>query len=124
MTTSSRQTIFERYGGFATVSKVVVEFYDRILDSPLTSPYFENRDMRRLIDHQTKFIASVMDGPASYSHEHLEAVHRHLNITDEAFAEALALLSETLEDHGLEAADVRSIREKVTSLKPYIVVRG
>ena len=102
----------------------MVEFYDRILDSPLTSPYFEGRDMRRLIDHQTKFIASVMDGPASYSHEHLEAVHRRLGITDEAFAEAVTLLAETLEDAGVAAEDVRTVREKVTSIKPYIVVRG
>lgn len=46
------QTIFERYGGFAAVSKVVMNFYDKALDSPATIPYFSNFDMKRLIDHQ------------------------------------------------------------------------
>jgi hemoglobin len=47
-------TIFERYGGFGTFHQVVSVFYDRMLASPVTSPYFANVDMRRLIDHQTR----------------------------------------------------------------------
>jgi truncated hemoglobin YjbI len=43
-----RRTIFERYGGFAKVNRVVTNFYDKILDSPVTSPYFANTDMRGL----------------------------------------------------------------------------
>lgn len=70
-----RHTIFERYGGFAKVSRIVSSFYDKILESPITSTYFDNIDMRRLIDHQTKFIAYVMGGPASYTNDQLERVH-------------------------------------------------
>jgi hypothetical protein len=32
-----------------------------------------------------------MGGPASYTSEHLERVHAHLNITEEAFKESLSL---------------------------------
>ncbi len=81
------QSIFERYGGFAQVSRVVLSFYDKIVDSPITGPYFKNVDMKRLIDHQTKFIAFVMGGPASYTNEHLERTHAHLQIDDSAFRE-------------------------------------
>ena len=56
------QTMFERYGGFATISQVVGSFYDKVLDSPITSPYFADVDMRGLIDHQTKFFAFLMGG--------------------------------------------------------------
>jgi hypothetical protein len=31
------RTIFERYGGFAKINQVVSSFYDKILDSPVTS---------------------------------------------------------------------------------------
>jgi hemoglobin len=34
-------TVFERYGGFASVRKVVSDFYDRVLESPDLLPYFE-----------------------------------------------------------------------------------
>ena len=116
--------MFERYGGFGTVNKVVLEFYDRLLDSPVVSPYFQNIDMRRLIDHQTKFIASVMGGPASFSHEHLERVHQRFKITNDAFQEVLTLLTETLEDSGVEAADVTTVHDQVLGLKHYIVSEG
>jgi hypothetical protein len=79
-----RQSLFERYGGFAKISKSVMSFYDKLLSSPMLSPYFAKTDMKRLIDHQTKFVSSLMGGPASYTSEHLERVHAHLNITEEA----------------------------------------
>jgi len=53
------RTPFEKYGGFATVSKIVMVFYDRVLDSDIMAPFFDDVDMRRLTDHQTKFISQA-----------------------------------------------------------------
>ena len=117
------RTLFERYGGFAQVSRIVMNFYDKILDSPVTSPYFVGKDMRRLIDHQTKFIATVMGGPASYSNEHLERVHAPLGITEEAFLEAVTLLKETLEDFGFADSDVQHVEREFMSRKNFIVAK-
>ena len=117
------RTIFERYGGFASVSRVVSSFYEKILDSPVTSPYFAQTDMKRLVDHQTKFIATLMGGPASYSNEHLTSVHANRGISEEAFAEALELLTETLEDYDFEPADIRQIEAEMMSRKPFVVIK-
>ena len=117
------ESIFERYGGFAKVSRIVSSFYDSVLDSPLLAPYFGGIDMRRLIDHQTKFMAAVMGGPASYTREHLERVHEHLRITDEAFDELTLLLRETLEDHGLDESDIATVYGTVVSHRSTIVTR-
>lgn len=119
-----RRTIFERYGGFANVSRVVMGFYDKILDSPVTSPYFANTDMKRLIDHQTKFIADIMGGPTSYTNEHLERVHARLGISEDAFLEAIALLRETLEDFDFEEQDIRAVENGMMSRKNYVVARS
>jgi hemoglobin len=119
-----RQTIFEKYGGFAKVSRIVMGFYDKILDSPLTSPYFAHTDMRRLIDHQTKFIASVMGGPASYTNDHIERVHARLGISEAAFREAVDLLSETLEEHNFEGEDIHSVVDAIMGYKHFVVTRG
>lgn len=117
------QTIFERYGGFAKISRLVMSFYDKMLSSPLTSPYFTNIHMRKLIDHQTKFMASMMGGPASYTNEHLERVHANLGITEEAFSEAVIMLSETLEDNDFKDEDVQAVEDAVMSRKNFIVTR-
>ncbi|MDX1614499.1 MAG: group 1 truncated hemoglobin [Candidatus Promineifilaceae bacterium] len=118
-----RGSIFERYGGMAKVSRIVLSFYNKMLDSPLTAPYFANTDMRRLIDHQTKFIASIMGGPASYSNSHLERVHEHLGITEEAFMESMTMLAETLEDHNFAEDDIRRVEGAMMGRKNYIVAR-
>lgn len=119
-----RQTIFERYGGFANVSRVVTAFYDKVLDSPVASPYFEHTDMRRLIDHQTRFIASLMGGPASYTDDQLARVHARLRITDGAFLEVAELLRETLEDLDFEDEDINAVVDQVMARKRVIVTRS
>lgn len=80
--------------------------------------------MRRLIDHQTRFIATVMGGPASYTNDHLERVHARLNITEEAFFEICELLRETLEDFDYEDEDIQEVVDEVVSRKNYIVARS
>jgi hemoglobin len=117
------RTVFERNGGFARVSRVVPAFYDKILDSPITSPYFANTDMRRLIDHQTRFIATIMGGPASYTNDHLERIHSHLGITDEAFEEMMMLLVETLEDFDFIDEDIHIVQDELKNRKRYVVTR-
>ncbi|UCG24630.1 MAG: group 1 truncated hemoglobin [Chloroflexota bacterium] len=118
-----KSTIFERYGGFASVSRVVMSFYERMIDSPETSHYFANIDMKRLIDHQTKFIAAMMGGPASYTNEHLERVHAHLGITEDAFMESLVLMRETLEDYNFADEDIRAVEQEMMDRKNYIIAR-
>ena len=118
------RTIFERYGGFATVSRIVSGFYNGVLDDPLLAPYFASVDMARLMDHQTKFIATIMGGPASYTNEHLARVHERLHITDEAFDRAALVLRETLEDHGMDETDIGEVYGSFTARRPFIVWSG
>ena len=118
-----RQTIFERYGGFSAVSRVVISFYDKILDSPVTNQYFSGIDMKRLIDHQTKFFAALMGGPASYTNDHLEKVHTRLGITEVAFMEALILMKDTLEEFDFMDEDIQLVQDEMMNRKNYIVAK-
>ena len=115
------QTMFERYGGFANVSKIVMAFYDRVLDSDIIGDYFEHVDLRSLVDHQTKFISQVMGGPEAYSNEALQRVHAKLNIDAAAFEEMTVLLRETLEDFEVEPPDVEHVVGHIRSLAQYII---
>jgi hemoglobin len=115
------RTVLERYGGFPFLSRVVMAFYDKALDSDLLAPYFENVDMRRLIDHQTKFIAFLLGGPASYTNDHLAHIHAHLNIDRRSFDEMIAAMRGTLEDFEMEEADVASVVQELRGRAPWII---
>ena len=114
-------TIYERTGGFPKVRRIVSAFYDRALDSPLLAHHFEHIDMPRLIDHQTRFVAFLMGGPASYSDDHLQRVHARLRITHAEFEEMAELLCETLEDFDVAADDVATVDRELRK-REHIVV--
>ncbi|RRJ83020.1 group I truncated hemoglobin [Aestuariirhabdus litorea] len=117
------QSLFEKYGGFATVSRIVSAFYDQVLESERLSPYFAGLDMRRLVDHQTKFISALMGGPASFSNEALQRAHSRLSIDNAAFDEAVDLLKMTFEDFDMEEGDIGILMGEVMSRRSYIVTR-
>ncbi len=115
------QTLFEKYGGFATISRVVMDFYDRALDSDQIGDFFDGVEMKKLIDHQTKFIATLMGGPASYTNERLAAMHSRLQINDVDFDEMKKLLTETLEEHGVSPDDVAAVIHEIEIRRDAIV---
>jgi hemoglobin len=114
-------TIFERYGGFASVRKVVSSFYDRVLDSDVLAHHFEHVEMPRLINHQAAFVSAVMGGPASYSDEHLRRVHARLGISAVEFDEAVGLLEETLEDFDFDQSDIDDVIGAVRRRQGFII---
>ena len=115
------QTMFEKYGGFAQVSRIVSAFYGKVTRSSLLSPYFVGYDMPGLIDHQTKFIATLMGGPVSFINERLASAHSKLGINDQAFDEVLRLLKETFDDFDVEESDIGTIVGEIQKRRPYIV---
>lgn len=116
-------TMFDHYGGFSTVSRIVSAFYDQVLDSPNLARYFENTDMRRLIDHQTKFISAVMGGPASYSHEQLERIHADMEISEDDYLMVVKIMRETFEDFELDESDIAAIVGDVMKCMRFIVTK-
>jgi hemoglobin len=117
-------TIFERMGGFARVRLIVSDFYDKVLDSDRLARYFVDVDMRRLIDHQTKFISAVMGGPAAFSDEQLARAHMRLGITEDDFDEMAGYFRETLEDHGVDATELERLHAHLLSMREHVVARG
>lgn len=118
------QTVYEKYGGFKTISRVVMLFYEMALDSDEIGHFFEEIDMPRLIDHQTKFVSSLIGGPASFSDDRIEAVHRHLNISHDHFDEMAALFGEALAEHGVSERDVKLALAAIEGKRSIIVARN
>ena len=74
---------------------------DGALDSDEIGPYFDNIDMRQQIDHQTKFIASLMGGPTMYGGRSPRDAHVHMFLPAEVFEIRHGLLVESLEEAGV-----------------------
>jgi hemoglobin len=117
------QTLLEHYGGMPFVSRLVLDFYDRVRASPRLKPYFERSDMRRLVDHQAKFISTLLGGPVVFSDEMIAAIHRHVAIDDAAFDEMIALLDGTLADFNLTEQDRAAIVAAFRQRRPILVTR-
>ena len=115
------RSALERYGGFPFLSRLVMAFYDKVLDSDELAPYFEDVDMRRLIDHQTKFVAFLMGGPASYTNDHLAHVHARLGINRADFEVMVETMKSTLEEFDLAPADVSGVLHELRARAPWVI---
>lgn len=116
-------TIYDKYGGFSHVSRIVLDFYDRVLEDDDLGPYFEAIDMGRMVDHQTKFMASLLGGPAAYTDEQLRLKHRHLGICAHDFDVLKDILGDTLADHGMAAEDVAHVLAEFERRRVLVVTR-
>jgi hemoglobin len=115
-------SLFEKYGGFSTISKIVSAFYDRVLAQESLANFFEDVNMERLMQHQTQFIAMVMGAPANqYQGRALSTAHRGLNIKTEHFNLVAQILAEVLRESGVEEDDVRVMLEAVEVTRKDIV---
>ncbi len=98
-------------------------FYEMALESDQIGGHFEDIEMPRLIDHQTKFVSSLVGGPASFSDDRIEAVHRNLNISHADFDEMAELFAEALSMHGMRDDHIKIALQAIESKRAIIVAR-
>ena len=115
-------SLYDELGGFSVVRRIVSDFYDRVLEEEDLAPFFSNTNMAELIDHQTKFWATLLGGPASYTHDQLLNVHTDLGVKDVHFDLVVDLAEETLEDHDLDAVQIAAVKESLQKYRSCIVV--
>ncbi|MFT5424652.1 MAG: hemoglobin [Phycisphaerales bacterium] len=118
------QSLYDKLGGFATVRKLVTDFYDKVLSEEQLSPFFQHTDMASLIDHQTKFWATILGGPVSYTHEQLHKMHSGMSIKDLHFDLIVELIGETLEDHDVDESVIDNVSEQLQGYRASIVGSG
>lgn len=116
------QTLFEKYGRFSSFQQLTRDFYTKVLDSQQLKHYFISVDMERLIDHQTRFLCYVLGGPKyNFDEKALVQAHANLGISHSEFDEVVELLSETLEDAGVQSEDLKTIVHMLESYRGHIV---
>ena len=114
-------SLFEKYGGFSTISRVVMALYDRLLEDDDVGPFFDDVDLPKLIDHQTKFVSSLMGGPASFTDDHIQRAHGNMVIHAAHFDQLKVLVRETLEDFNVEPEDVDTVLDAFEARRSLLV---
>jgi hemoglobin len=115
------ESLFSKYGGVGTVSVIVQNFYDDVLEHPELKPFFEKVSMERLIDHQVKFLSHALGGPANYTGRSLRMAHRGLNIDPRVFGLVAEILESVLQDAGMSPEDIQSVMDIVSGTRDEIV---
>ena len=114
-------SLFNKYGGISALRSVIMMFYDEVLDSEIIGHFFDEADMARLIDHQTRFFAMLLGGPADFSEDRLARAHAHLRLTHDHFDEVGRILAETLDSAGFTADDRDTVLAEVEARRSVIV---
>ena len=117
--------LFEKYGGTPTVSKVVTNFYGKIMSRPHLKAYFAGVPLPKLIQHQVRFMSMVMgQAPSAYNGQSMDKAHQRLGITAEHFGEVAQILESCLNEAGMAADDLAAVMAAVASLQGAVVSTG
>lgn len=104
------QTLFDKYGGVPVVTRIVRDFYKRVMRRPNLRRYFEEVRLERLIHHQIRFVSMAMGKPPlNYSDAGLHSAHASRGITKASFDLIVALFIDALVAEDIEPDDTEQI---------------
>jgi len=122
-------TLYEKYGGHATVVVVVDAFVARVAADARINAFFADAaaDSVRLAHFKARLVEQVagwMGGPEVYTGRDMVSAHRFMGVDDRAFDALVQDLVLTLRAAGVEEADIAVLAPRVLALRGDIVVRA
>jgi hemoglobin len=107
------QTLYDRVGGQAGVTRLIGSFYQRLLADAQLSPFFATIPMEKLQRMQVEFFTAALGGPLQYSGRPLAHVHHGRGITKTHLRRFTEHLLATLESIPLSQQDIQSIYNRI-----------
>jgi hemoglobin len=117
-------SIYETIGGEEALVSVVDDFYKRVLADPELVNYFAGVNMNRLKGRQVAFFAQALGGPQLYDGASMRDAHLGRGITQGAFDQVAAHLTDSLRTAGVPDELVSSIIGAIAPLAEDIVASG
>lgn len=118
--------LWEALGKGKLLSEVLIDFYGRVYEDPLLSPFFDGVTKQRLIEKQYNFLCQVLTGEDVYFGERPRNAHHWMVISDELFDHRAELMKSCLRRSGLPENLVRRLhaieeiyREDIVKDKPW-----
>ncbi len=117
------ETLFEKFGGEGTITKVVDYFYGLVLADKTVSHFFENTDMEQQRKHQSAFISFALGGPKQYTGKSMTKAHEGMNLQPEHFDAIAKHLHDALAHFGVDETDIDAVITKVASLRDDVLYK-
>lgn len=115
-------TLYERVGGSEAISRMVDEFYGRVLADPELRSFFEGIEVERLKAMQLQFFAAAMDGPVEYSGGELTRIHQGMGIKRSHITAFVGHLIDVLENQeSIQSADKMDVIFRIATYTDRII---
>jgi hemoglobin len=122
MLKSTKSTLYEKMGGEQTITAVITEFYNRMLQDDRVNHHFIGINMEKLRRNQiTHFMSWALGNTNEYEGTFLRKVHEGLNITSEEYNIAIRHLNDSLRKHNVALEDIARIEAFLRGIKPHII---
>ena len=116
------QTLYEKYGGQATIDALVDRFYQGVLSNEIVKHFFDNTDMVKQRKHQATFIAAALGGPNPYTGKSMREAHMGMTLTHDHFDAIVDELTDAMDSFGVAQDDIKAIIATVEGLRKDIIV--
>jgi len=121
-----KESLYQRLGGEKLVDAALEIFYKKILEDSLLSPFFENTDMRRLLEKQKTFLTFSFGGPSDYTYwqrglrnAHRSSVEKGMN--DQHFDRVLMHLENTLAELSVSSELIVEVIATVEGTRKHVL---
>ena len=118
---TEEQTLYEKYGGKATVEKVVEQFYKLNLKDERILKFFKDIDLEKLKKHQIAFVSIALGGPNDYSGRDMKAAHANMGLTSEHFDAVVENLTSAVFELGVSETDIGKVCEVLEGFRDKII---
>lgn len=119
----TQPSLYERLGGAAGISNLVVEFYERVLHDPQLTPFFQNVSMDHLRHMQEQFFTVATGGPVKESVFALHTAHAGRGIGPHEYELFVEHLVATLEPRLENPDDLKMILEELDRERDVVIER-
>jgi hemoglobin len=120
-------SLYERLGGEAAVVAAVDLFYEKVLQDPLTAPFFDVLDMEAQTRKQVAFMTVAFGGPDEYKGRDLREAHaklvREKGLDDAHFDRVAEHLVATLHELGIAQPLIDEVLGIVGGTRPEVLQR-
>lgn len=118
------ESLFDKYGGVPVVTRIVRDFYRRVMRRPNLRRYFEDVPVEKVIRHQIGFVSYAMGKPMeTYVGRDLHGAHLGHDITHASFSLFIELFADALREEHVTEPDIEKILHFLKRQRESVVTR-
>jgi len=121
---AEQQSLYERLGGYDTISEIIDEFLKKMFADPQVGKYFigMGTDTREQLRQKNKLLmCKSTGGPCKIINREMKLAHAGLGVTDSDWQVTVSHLAGTLESLKVGEQEQRELLLMISRLKEYIV---